>query len=231
MITNIIKHSIRSLSKQKGYVLINIIGLSIGIACSLLISLFLINELSYDQFNIKKDRIHRVVLHGKIGGQEAHVSSTATPIGPTMMQEFPEIEDFSRMNFWGETVIKYNEQIFTESSFAQADSSFFKIFSIPLIKGNIETVLNAPYKVVISESTARKIFGNKNPIDEMIKIGTDSSLYKISGVMQDVPDLSHFHVNMLGSFVTNPRANEGQWLSNSFSTYVLLKEGASPESV
>ena len=231
MIKNIIKHSIRALSRQKGYVLINIIGLSIGIACSLLISLFLITELSYDQFNIKKDRIYRVVLHGKIGGQEAHVSSTATPIGPTMMQEFPEMEDFCRMNFGGETVIKYNEQIFTESSFAQADSSFFKIFSIPLIKGNIETVLNAPSKIVLSESTAKKIFGNEDPIDKMIKVGTDSSLYKITGVMQDVPELSHFHVNMLGSFVTNPRANEGHWLSNSFSTYVLLKEGASPESV
>ena len=128
MINNIFKHSIRALSRQKGYVLINIIGLSIGIACSLLISLFVINELSYDQFNIKKDRIFRVVLHGKLGGQEAHVSSTASVIAPTMMQEFPEMEDFCRMNFWGETVIKYDEQTFTESSFAQADSPFFKIF-------------------------------------------------------------------------------------------------------
>ncbi|MBU8893597.1 MAG: ABC transporter permease [Bacteroidales bacterium] len=231
MINNIFKHSIRALNRQKGYVLINIIGLSIGIACSLLISLFVINELSYDQFNTKKDRIFRVVLHGKLGGQEAHVSSTASVIAPTMMQEFPEMEDFCRMNFWGETVIKYDEQVFTESSFAQADSAFFKIFSIPLIKGNIETVLNAPHKVVLSESTAKKIFGNDDPIDKMIRVGTDSSLYKITGVMQDVPELSHFHVNMLGSFVTNPRANEGQWLSNSFSTYVLLKEGASQESV
>ncbi len=231
MINNIFKHSIRALSRQKGYVLINIIGLSIGIACSLLISLFVINELSYDQFNIKKDRIFRVVLHGKLGGQEAHVSSTASVIAPTMMQEFPEMENFCRMNFWGETVIKYDDQTFTESSFAQADSAFFKIFSIPLIKGNIETVLNAPHKVVISESTAKKIFGNDDPIDKLIRVGTDSSLYKVTGIMQDVPELSHFNANMLGSFVTNPRANEGHWLSNSFSTYVLLKEGASPESV
>jgi len=231
MKSNIIKHSIRAINRQKAYVLINVIGLSIGIACSLLISLFVLNELSYDQFNTKKDRIYRVVLHGKLGGQEAHVSSTASVIAPTMMQEFPEMEDFCRMNFWGETVIKYEEQTFTQSAFTQADSAFFKIFSIPLIKGNAETVLNAPHKVVISETTAKKMFGNEDPIDKMIKVGTDSSLYKITGVMQDVPELSHFHVNMLGSFVTNPRANEGNWLSNSFSTYVLLKEGASPESV
>ena len=231
MTSNIIKHSIRALNRQKAYVLINIIGLSIGIACSLLISLFVLNELSYDQFNTKKDRIYRVVLHGKLGGQEAHVSSTASVIAPTMMQEFPEMEDFCRMNFWGETVIKYEEQTFTQSAFAQADSAFFKIFSIHLIKGNAETVLNAPHKVVISETTAKKMFGNEDPIDKMIKVGTDSSLYKITGVMEDIPELSHFHANMLGSFVTNPRANEDHWLSNSFSTYVMLKEGASPESV
>ena len=231
MIKNILKHSIRALNRQKAYVLINIIGLSIGIACSLLISLFVINELSYDQFHEKKDRIFRVNLHGKIGGQEAHVSSTATPIAPTMKDEFPEVEDFCRMNFWGETVVKYNEQNFTESSFAQADSAFFKIFSIPLIKGNKETVLNAPYKLVISESTAKKIFGNEDPIDKMIKVGTDTALYKITGVMQDIPDLSHFHANMLGSFVTNGRANDNQWLSNSFSTYVLLRDGTMEQSV
>ncbi len=231
MSKNIIKHSIRALNRQKGYVAINIIGLSIGIACSLLIALFVINELSYDQFNTKKDRIYRVVLHGKIGGQEAHVSSTASVIAPTMMQEFPEMEDFTRMNFWSETVVKYREKSFSQSGFAQADSAFFKIFSIPLIKGNIETVLNAPYKAVLSESTAKKIFGNEDPIDKMIQIGSDTSLYKVTGVMQDVPELSHFNANILGSFVTNPRANEGHWLSNSFSTYVLLKEGASAASV
>lgn len=101
MIKNILKHSIRALNRQKAYVLINIIGLSIGIACSLLISLFVINELSYDQFHEKKDRIFRVNLHGKIGGQEAHVSSTATPIAPTMKDEFPEVEDFLQNEFLG----------------------------------------------------------------------------------------------------------------------------------
>ncbi len=231
MIKNIIKHSLRNLNRQKAYVSINIIGLSIGIACSLLISLFVINELSYDQFNTKKDRIYRVTLHGKISGQEAHVSSTASPIGPTMTQEFPEVEDFVRMNFWGETVVKYNEKSFIENNFVLADSSFFKVFSISLQKGSPKTVLNAPYKAVISESTAKKIFGTQDPIGQMIQIGTDSSLYKVTGVMQDVPESCHFNANIIGSFITSRRANDNQWLSNSFSTYVLLKEGASASSV
>ncbi|MBI9053582.1 MAG: ABC transporter permease [Bacteroidales bacterium] len=231
MVKNIIKHSIRALNRQKGYVFINIIGLSIGIACSLLISLFVINELSYDQFHIKKDRIYRVNLHGKIGGQEAHVSSTASPVGPTMLREFPEVEDFTRYNTWGSTVIKYNNQNFTEDRFVHVDSSFFKIFSINLLKGDKNTVLNTPYTLVLSESTAAKIFGEEDPIGKMVKVGTDSSLYKVAGVMEDIPDNSNFRANIYGSFLSSNRANDDRWLSNSFETYVLLKEGASENGV
>jgi putative ABC transport system permease protein len=231
MVKNIIRHSIRALNRQKGYVFINIIGLSIGIACSLLISLFVINELSYDQFHIKKDRIYRVNLHGKIGGQEAHVSSTASPVGPTMLREFPEIEDFTRYNTWGSTVIKYNNQNFTEDRFVHVDSSFFNIFSIDLLKGDKNTVLNTPYTLVLSESTAAKIFGEEDPIGKMVKVGTDSSLYRVTGVMEDIPDNSNFRANIYGSFLSSNRANDDRWLSNSFETYVLLKEGASKSGV
>jgi putative ABC transport system permease protein len=231
MIKNIIKHSIRALSRQKGYVLINIIGLSIGIACSLLISLYVINQLSYDQFHLKKDRIYRVNLHGKIGGQEAHVSSTASPVGPTMLSEFPEVENFTRYNTWGSTVIKYENQNFTEDHFVHVDSSFFNIFSIELLKGNKNTVLNAPYNLVINETSAQKIFGNDDPVGKMLQVGTDTSLYKVTGVMQDIPENSNFQANMYGSFLSSPRANDDRWLSNSFETYVLLKEGTSENSV
>ena len=231
MVKNILKHSLRALSRQKSYVFINIIGLSIGIACSLLIALFVIHELSYDQFNTKKDRIYRVILHGKLSGQEVHVSSTASPIGPTMFQDFPEVIDYVRMNTWSETVIRKDEESFIINDFIEADSSFFKIFSLPLIKGNIETVLNAPHKVVLSESSVKKIFGNEDPMDKMLKIGTDSTLYKVTGVMKDIPETSHFDANVIGSFMTNPRANDNEWLSNSFETYVLLNDEKSVDNV
>lgn len=231
MIKNIFKHSVRALNRQKGYVLINVIGLSIGIACSLLISLYVINQLSYDQFHLKKDRIYRVNLHGKIGGQEAHVSSTASPVGPTMLSEFPEVENFTRYNTWGSTVIKYENQNFTEDHFVHVDSSFFNIFSIKLLKGNKNTVLNAPYNIVINETSAQKIFGNDDPVGKMLQVGTDTSLYKVTGVMQDIPENSNFQANMYGSFLSSPRANDDRWLSNSFETYVLLKEGTSENSV
>ena len=98
MLNNLIKYSIRSFKRQRSYIIINILGLSIGIACSLLIALFIINEAGYDKYNIKKDRIYRLILNGKIGGQEITAAYTAAVIGPTMAKEFPEIEDFLRMN-------------------------------------------------------------------------------------------------------------------------------------
>ena len=98
MFNNLIKHSLRSFKRQRAYIIINILGLSIGIACSLLIALFVINEASYDKFNVKKDRIFRVILNGKIGGQEITGAYTPAIMGPTLPKEFPEVEDFLRMD-------------------------------------------------------------------------------------------------------------------------------------
>lgn len=223
MFNNLLKHSIRSFKRQRAYIVINVIGLSIGIACSLLIALFVINEASYDRYNKKKDSIVRIVLTGKIGGQEIIGAYTCAPIGPTMAREFPEVENFLRMNGWGPTVIEYNKQTFTEEHFIEVDSSFFDFFSIPVIKGDKENLLNSPRKVVLSESTAKKIFGEENPIDKSIKIGNDSVRYTVTGVFGDVPANTHFEANILGSFMTNPRSANPIWLSNSFSTYLLLK--------
>jgi putative ABC transport system permease protein len=231
MFTNLLKHSLRSFQRQRAYIVINVLGLSIGIACSLIIALFVINEASYDRFNVKKDRIFRAILNGKIGGQELTVSYSAAVMGPTMLKEFPEIEDFLRMSGNGPTVIEYNNQKFTEENMIEADSSFFNFFSIPVLKGDQNNLLNAPHKAVLSKSTAIRIFGDENPIDKTIKIGSDTVRYVISGVMADVPGNSHFEANILGSFMTNPRSRNPMWLSNSFSTYFLLKPNTSYKTV
>ena len=231
MLRNLIKHSLSSFKRQRAYVIINIIGLSIGLACSLLIALFVINEASYDKFNVKKDRIFRLILNGKIGGQEVTTTSSAAVIGPTMAKEFPEIEDFLRMTGSGPTVIEYNSQVFTEEHLIEADSSFFNFFSIPVLKGDPKNLLNGPRKLVLSESEAKRIFGNENPIDKPIKIGSDTVRYIVSGVMGDVPGNSHFEVNMISSFMTNRRSNDPTWLNNSFSTYLLLKPNTSFKTV
>jgi len=114
---------------------------------------------------------------------------------------------------------------------AVVESPFFNFFSIPVIKGDPKNLLNAPRKAVLSESTAKKIFGKENPIDKTIKIGTDSLLYTISGVMGDVPGNSHFEANILTSFMTNPGSKNPTWLSNSYSTYLLLKPNSNSKSV
>ena len=231
MFTNLIKHSISSFKRQRSYIIINILGLSIGIACSLLIALYVINEASYDQFNVKKDRIFRTILNGKIGGQEVTTSSSPAIMGPTMLKEFPEIEDFLRMNGRGPTVIEYNKQTFTEEHIVEADSSFFNFFSIPVLKGDLKSLLNAPHKVVLSETTAKRIFGNENPIDKPIKIGTDTLRYIVTGEMADIPQNSHFEANLLTSFITNQRSKSPTWMNNSFSTYFLLKPNTSYKTV
>ncbi|MFP4471843.1 MAG: FtsX-like permease family protein, partial [Bacteroidales bacterium] len=226
-----IKYSLRALLRQKSYVVINVIGLATGLVCSLIIALFILNELSYDQYHQEKDRIYRVILHGKLGGQEVEVYSTASPLGKAMLNEFPEVENFVRLNRWGETTIRYNESYFTEHNFIEADSTFFDFFSIPLIKGNKTTALNQARSLVLSETTARKIFGNEDPVNKMLQVGSDTAFYRVTGVMQDVPSNTHFEASIIGSFMTNSRANDDTWLSNSFSTYVMLRPNALPERV
>jgi putative ABC transport system permease protein len=152
-------------------------------------------------------------------------------MGPTMLKEFPEVEDFLRMNGRGPTVVEYNNQTFTEDNMIEADSSFFNFFSIPVLKGDIRNLLNSPRKIVLSESTANRIFGNENPLDKQIKVGTDTVKYIVSGVMSDIPENSHFKANMISSFMTNQRSKDPTWLSNSFSTYLLLKPNASYKTV
>ncbi|MDP4223627.1 MAG: ABC transporter permease [Bacteroidota bacterium] len=231
MLKNLLRHSLRSFKRQRSYIIINILGLSIGIACSLLIALYVINEASYDRFNTKKDRIFRLVLNGKLSGQEFLGAYTCAPIGPTMLREYPEVEDYLRMSGRGPTVVGYKDLTFTDDHIIEADSAFFNFFTIPLIKGDPKNVLNAPRRAVISESTARRIFGNEDPIDKPIKIGDDTARYIISGVMSDIPGNSHFEANILTSFMTDPRSQNPIWLSNSYSTYLLLKPNSSYKTV
>ena len=231
MLANLIKHSLRSFKRQRSYLLINILGLSIGLACSLLIALYVINEESYDKFNVKKDRIFRVILNGKIGGQEVTASYTPAVMGPTLQREFPEVEDFLRIHNFETSVVEYDKQMYTESDILEADSSFFNFFTIPVLKGDPNNLLNAPHKAVISETVARKIFGDENPIDKHIKVGSDTTRYLVTGIMSDTPDNCHFKASILLSFITNPRANDQIWMNNNYSLYLLLKPNAGIKTV
>jgi putative ABC transport system permease protein len=231
MAGNLIKFSLRALNRHKSYLFINMAGLSIGIACSLIIALYIIHELSYDQFNDKRARIFRLVVHGTIGDRELNYAFTSAPMGPTMLQELPEIEDFVRINSLNAPTVKYSDKKYIENSFIESDSSFFNIFSIPLIAGNKKTVLTKPHSLVLSKSTAKKIFGNNDPVDKLLKVGNDETYYRITGIMEDIPETSHLRANMIGSFITNPNSRDTYWANNNYLTYVLLKPGTKPEMV
>lgn len=231
MFRNLTKYSISSFRKQWPYVIIKVLGLSIGLAGSLLIALYVINEASHDRFNVKKDRIFRLVLMAKSRDQEIHTSYSCAPIGPTLFREFPEIEDFLRMHGLGPTVIKFKDQTLTDENIIAVDSSFFNFFSIPLIMGDPVNVLNTPGKAVITESMAKKIFGKEDPVGKAISLGEDTSRYIISGIMSDTPKASHFDAHMLVSFMTFPGANSTVWLNNNYSTYLLLRSNTNYTTV
>jgi len=231
MLSNFFKTALRNIFRHKTYVIVNILGLAVGFACSLMIFLFVMYELSYDQFNEKFDRIYRLYLEGKFGETEIKGAWTAAPTAKAFMEDFPEVETAVRMTTWDEAMIKIDDRRFIETKVALADSTFFDVFSIPMIEGNPKKALNKPKTVVLTRSQARKYFKEESPVGQHLLIGNDTSVYSVTGVMEDVPENCHFEFDMLISFLTHTRANDDFWLSNSFSTYVLLKPGASLKSV
>ena len=231
MFKNYIKTALRNISRQKGYVFINILGLAIGIASSMLIAVYIFSELSYDQHHHKKDRIYRVYLDGKINNQEMLGAWTPSPMAFTVKDKFPEVEEAVRINAWDETIIRYEDRTFVEDAFIAADSTFFKVFTAPLIKGNPNTALTKPHTVVITQSTARKIFGNQPAMGKSIKVGSHETYHEVTGIMKDMPRTSHFDCNMVGSFITSDRSSQGNWLSNNLATYLLLARNTSANQV
>ena len=231
MVKQIFKYSLRTLKRQGGYVFINVLGLAVGLACTLLIALFIVHELSYDKYHEHRDQIYRIGLHGRFSGQESRMAYTAPPIVPSMAEEFPEVENFLRMYIWDETVIQVEDRYYTEDHLAMVDSTFFDFFSIPLLRGNQQTALTEPYSVVLSETTARRLFGDEDPMDKLLKAGGMEDQFRVTGIMADVPENTHFRAGMLGSITSHDFANENNWLSNHLFSYVKLRPGADPEMV
>jgi putative ABC transport system permease protein len=222
----------RNILRQKAYAVINILGLAIGLACSILIVLFVTHEVSYDKFHKKGDRIYRLYLDGKIGEQELLSAWTAVPTAPAFLEEFPELEDFCRMERWSEITVRYEDNTFQEDAILFADSSFFNIFSFNLLKGDPNEVLREPNTVVISDEMANKYFGDDEPIDKVLKFYADTTHYRVSGVMEKMPDNSHIYGDFVVSYYSIPwKINRTEWTSNNLFSYFLLREGASAEAL
>src|SRR5580704_17768422 len=191
MFANYIKTAIRNFWKNKTSSSINVFGLTIGLTCCLLIALYIQHEMSYDGFEKNGKRIARVIMEYSFSGspQSNKGNYTSVRVAKVFKQEFPEVESTIKMTEYAR-VVRYKDKMIDEKSFMYADATFFDLFSFKLLQGNPQEVLAAPYDVVLTETTARKYFGNENPIGKALSIGNDSNLYTITGIIQDCPSNS-----------------------------------------
>jgi putative ABC transport system permease protein len=231
MLTNYLKIALRNIRKQKFYSFINILGLTIGLASSIFIGLYIIDELSFDQFHAKAKQTYRMNLHGKLGGQDILTTNTCSPMAEAMVAEIPEVSEATRTRSMGESVFRYDDKIFSEDNLYAADSNFFEVFSFKLLAGDPKTALKEPNSIVLTQSIAIKYFGESEGLNQILEIGNNKTAYKVTGILEDVPGNSHMQFAALYSMSTFGFGNSGQWLGNSFLTYYVLNEGASPEVV
>jgi putative ABC transport system permease protein len=231
MFKNYVKIAIRNLLRNKLYSFLNITGLAIGIACCVLILLYVQDELSFDRFHEKADRIFRVNTHFVIPERTMHFATTAHVQGKMFKDEYPEVENYVRFNHYeSRTVIRYKENTFYEEKFIFADNTLFDVFSFKLIKGNPKDALVKPNSLVITEEMAEKYFGSDDPLGKDLRVNIDT-LFKVTGVMENIPKTSHIRPDFFASFSTlnlEPTGNAAQdMLSNiDYLTYILLREGA-----
>lgn len=223
MIRNYFKIAIRNLWKNKAYSAINIFGLACGLAVCLLITLYVVDELSYDRYNKNANRIYRVDADLKFGGNELRLAVASDPMGAALKKDYPQVEEYVRFyTSNGSKLVKKGNVFIEEGRVAHADSTLFDVFTLPAIAGNPKTALNEPNTVVLTESTAKKYFGGSNAVGKTIE--ADRVPYKVTAVIKDIPHNSHFNFDFIFS-MDNLDYPYGNYLSMNFQTYILLKEG------
>ncbi|WP_435353046.1 ABC transporter permease [Emticicia sp. SJ17W-69] len=226
MLRNYIKIAFRNLLKNKAFTAINIFGLAIGIATCLIILLFVQDELSYDRFNEKADRIVRIIFKANINGGKINEANVMPPTAQTLKNDYPEVQDATRLRTFGKPRVILGEKIINDATLAYADSNFFNVFSIPFLKGNPKTALNQPNFLVLSKKTAERFFGNADPIGKTIYFKKGENVpFKITGVFDDIPHNSHFHFDMFGSMASDSEAKSSSWMSSNYFTYLVLPDG------
>jgi putative ABC transport system permease protein len=225
MFKNYIKTAFRSLYKNKGFTAINILGLALGLATCLLIVLYVVDELSYDRYNTKADRIYRVNEDLKLGENSVQYAVCMPPLAKTLIAEYPYVEDAVRLRNAGLYHVKKGSSNILESKMVHADPSLFNVFTLPMINGDPKTALAEPNSVVITETIAKKYFNSTNVVGKTM-LFNDNQSYMITGVIKDVPKNSHFNFDFFLSMSTLPDSRSNEWLRSDFATYVLLKNGA-----
>ncbi len=250
MLKNYFYSALRNLRKNRFYSLINVLGLAVGVAGFLLIAQYVIFERSYDRFHAGGDRIYRVQLDQYQNDELMLASAENYPgAGPALAAELPEVRDYTRlynMGFKNNVVITYEEAAdgpvaFKLERFMYADSSFFSLFSFPLVQGNPQTVLDEPFTAVVSETYAKRFFGDEDPVGKVLRLQDDDfndERCRVTGVFRDVPQNSHLKFDVLFSFPTLYNRYEGArerydltWERKDFYTYLRVREGTDPDAL
>lgn len=234
MFKNQIKIAFRNLIRQKFYTLLNLTGLSVGLAACSLIVLYIQDELSYDSFHTKQDRIYRIDQTNIWSDYSAYLSATGPNVAQALLQEFPEIESVVRIHTVGTWLVSNENNsekpiIFEEDNIFGVDSTFFDLFSFEMISGNPKEALKQPNSLVLTQETARRYFGQVNPIGKSLSLekGDQRQTFQVTGIIKDIPSNSQMQFSMLGSLHSFPgvKQREWSWIWTTFVHYVLLKEG------
>jgi putative ABC transport system permease protein len=233
MLKNYFKISMRNIRRHKGYSFINIAGLAIGMACTILILLWIQDELSFDRFHENGDSIYRIIVEDEQGMQSA--GTCPIPLAPSLKQTYPEILDSIRFcNGFQNFLVEYDEKVYSEE-IGIVDSSFLTMFTFPLLKGNPQTALEDPYSLIMTEKMARKYFGSEDPIGKVIRILSSRKQkisFTVTGILEDIPRNSHLQFQIflpfqaLDEMVWWVRDFE-KWSDWSYFTYILTKPGIS----
>jgi putative ABC transport system permease protein len=230
MIKNYLKIAWRNLVKNKLFSAINIFGLALGITSCLLIILYVVDEMSFDNFHEKGDRIYRLNNDIVYGGKDMRMAQTPDILAPTLKKDYPQVENYTRFYNAGAYLVKKPNvaNFIREENILFADSTVFEVFTFPLVAGNPTTALNEPTVIVISESAAKRHFGAENPIGKTLNLDNRKD-YKITGVMKDIPKNSQIKADFFIS-MKSLDYDWGNFLSNNHWSYILLKEGTDPKS-
>jgi putative ABC transport system permease protein len=230
LLLNYLKIAVRKIRRQKGYAIINITGLAVGMAACFLILLFVRNELNYDGYNTNADRVFRIAGFFEFGGRSSNISTAPAPMGAAALREIPGIEAVTRFREQGYMIVRSGDKSFRERRFIYADASLFSVFTIPLLKGEPATALAGPRSITLNETTARKYFPGENPVGRLLRID-DKADFMVTGVFKDIPAASHFHFDLIASLSTLDESRELLWGNSNFQTYLLLAKNADPARV
>ena len=230
MFKNYLKVIFRHFKKQKTYAFINILGFAVGMTACILIMLYVLHELNYDRFHQNADRIYRLGVEGTMNGNYLKYPLSTLGSGPSMLKDFPEVENFVRIYPIGRISVQYQQHHYFEEEMAYADKSFFQVFSFHLIRGDAARALEKDFSVVLSQEMVQKYFGNENPLGKTLRLRNEHD-FIVTGVMENMPSHSHLKLDFIcsiSSFYTIRNQDVPEWDNFNYYTYLLLNAKVKP---